>query len=72
MARPNTDIASHKGRVAALSRDRAPDDPVFLGAKRDLAFATLAKRIRDITRGAPAFTPEQRDHLVALIERNCA
>ena len=72
MAHPSTDIASHKGRVAALSRDRAADDPVFLDARRDLAFATLAKRIHDIVSAAPIFTTAQRAHLVGLIDGGAA
>jgi hypothetical protein len=35
----------HRARVAALSRDRAPDDPELLAARRDLAEARLAARI---------------------------
>ena len=37
----------HRARVAALSRDRAPDDPELLAARRDLAQARAAER-RDI------------------------
>ena len=65
-----TTIAHHKARVAALSRDRAPDDPEYLAARRDLAFTNLEQRIRTTIAAAPPFTDAQREHLAAVIRGN--
>lgn len=35
-------IYHHRGRVAALSRSRASDDPEFIAAKTDLVAANIA------------------------------
>jgi hypothetical protein len=44
----------HRARVAALSRDRAPDDPELLAARRDLAAAREAARGEIAARREPA------------------
>ena len=60
----------HRARVAALSRDRAPDDPELLAARRDLAAAREAERgeigarrlaayIQRTVASAPPFTAAQ-------------
>ena len=64
----------HRARVAALSRDRAPDDPELLAARRDLAAAREAERgeiaarrlaayIQRTVASAPPFTGAQIDQL---------
>jgi hypothetical protein len=64
----------HRARVAALSRDRAPDDPELLAARRDLAAAREAERgeiaarrlaayIQRTVASAPPFTAAQIDQL---------
>ena len=64
----------HRARVAALSRDRAPDDPELLVARRDLAAAREAERgeiaarrlaayIKRTIASAPPFTASQIDQL---------
>jgi hypothetical protein len=64
----------HRARVAALSRDRAPDDPELLAARRDLAAAREAERgeiaarrlavyIERTVASAPPFTAAQIDQL---------
>ncbi len=68
----------HRARVAALSRDRAPDDPELVAARQALADARraeaadlraqrLAKAIRETVDGAPPLTDEQRARLAALL-----
>ncbi len=37
-----------RGRVAGLSRDRSPDDPELVTARRDLAVARLAEQIGNV------------------------
>ena len=68
----------HRARVAALSRDRAPDDPELLAARRDLAAAREAERgeiaarrlaayIQRTVASAPPFTAAQIDQLSMLL-----
>jgi hypothetical protein len=56
-----------RARVAALSRDRKPDDPDLLAAKRDLAESRAEEYIKRLAAQAPAFTEEQRTRLAALL-----
>jgi len=57
----------HRARVAALSRDRAPDDPELLNARRDLREERLAAAIRKAVDAAPPLSDEQRTRLAALL-----
>ncbi len=68
----------HRARVAALSRDRAPDDPELVAAREALADARrrastvlraerLAKAINKTVAEAPPLTDEQRARLAALL-----
>ncbi len=59
----------HRARVAALSRDRAADDPDLLDARRDLRAARLEEYIRTTVDAAPALTDAQRDRLALLLHR---
>lgn len=58
-----------RARVAGLSRDRAPDDPDLLAAKRDLRATRLEDHIRQVVDAAPPLTEEQRERLAALFRR---
>jgi hypothetical protein len=57
----------HRARVAALSRDRALDDPDLLDARRDLRAARLEDYIRKLVDSAPPLSPTQRDRLALLL-----
>jgi hypothetical protein len=66
----------HRARVAALSRDRAPDDPELVAARQALADARrdpalrterLAKAIRETVEAAPPLTDAQRRELAVLL-----
>lgn len=57
----------HRARVAALSRDRSPDDPELINARRDLRAERLADHIADVVNAAPPLTNEQRARLAALL-----
>ena len=57
----------HRGRVAALTRSRTPDDPELVAARRDLAAANLAAYIRRTVAAAPPLLDEQRDRLAVLL-----
>lgn len=69
---PGIDRAKAKARANALLRHRGPNDPDYLTARRDLAAATLAARIRAIVDAAPPLSPEQRDKLSALLRGGAA
>jgi len=61
------DVLHYRGRVAGLSRDRLPDDPELLDAKRNLRAENLAVHIAELVDAAPPLTAEQRDRLAALL-----
>ncbi len=57
----------HRARVAALSRDRAPDDPELVDARRSLAAARLEDYIEKTVAAAPQLTGAQRARLRGLL-----
>lgn len=57
----------HRGRVAALTRSRRPNDPDLVAARRDLAAERLAAHITRIVNEAPPLTDAQRDRLAVLL-----
>jgi hypothetical protein len=67
-----SDWTHRRARVAALSRDRAADDPDLLDARRDLRAARLEDYIRKLVDCAPPLTPDQRDRLAVLLRRGGA
>lgn len=58
-----TDVLHYRGRVAGLSRDRLPDDPELLDAKRRLRAAGLSMHIAEVVDQAPPLSQSQRDEL---------
>lgn len=56
-----------RGRIAGLSRDRAPDDPELVEARRDLAATRLHAHVADVIAKAPELTTEQTARIVALL-----
>lgn len=60
-------IYHHRGRVAALSRSRASDDPEFIAAKTDLVAANMADYLIRTLAAAPPLTDEQRTRLAELL-----
>lgn len=65
-------VAHHRARVAALSRDRLPDDPDLLDARRTLRAESLAEHIAKVVAEAPPLTTEQRDRLALLLRGGAA
>ncbi|WP_416443444.1 hypothetical protein AB3K78_11765 [Leucobacter sp. HNU] len=61
------ELATARGRVAGLSRDRDPDDPVFIEAKRDLAAANIDQFVKRALAAAPPLTSEQADRIAARL-----
>lgn len=58
---------SPRARVASLSRDRSPDDPVLIAARRDLRAARLEDYVARVVAEAPPLTEAQRDRIAALL-----
>ena len=59
----------HRARVAALSRDRAPDDPELIEARRSLRADRLADHVRRVVAEAPPLSPSQGFNRIALLLR---
>jgi hypothetical protein len=56
-----------RGKLNALQRHRAPDDPAIAAAKVDLRVAKLADEIIREAEADPPLTVEQRAKLAALL-----
>ena len=57
----------YRARVAALSRDRAANDPDLLDARRNLRAARLEEYIARTVAAAPPLTEAQRSRLALLL-----
>lgn len=58
---------SDRARVASLSRDRSPDDPALIDARRALKASRLEEYIKKTVDDAPPLTDEQRSRLASLL-----
>ena len=56
-----------RARVAGLSRDRKPDDPELITARRNLKAARIEDYISRVVAEAPPLTPEQLDRVAVLL-----
>jgi hypothetical protein len=59
-----------RARIAALSRDRKPDDPDLLAARRDLRASRAEDYINQLLAEAPPLSQEQRSRLAILLLRS--
>jgi hypothetical protein len=66
MPTPSPAVAHARARVGALSRDRLPDDPEFVAAKRDLVAANLEHRVAEAVATAQ-LTVEQRSRIAEIL-----
>ncbi|MFT4008859.1 MAG: hypothetical protein QM655_02335 [Nocardioidaceae bacterium] len=57
----------YRGKVAALSRSRAADDPELVEAKRNYHAEKLAERVGQVVNSAPPMTTEQVDRIVSIL-----
>jgi hypothetical protein len=67
MAALSAHARHHRARIAALSRDRQPDDPELVDARRALAALRLEEHVARVVASAPPLTPEQRDRIAAIL-----
>lgn len=56
-----------RGRIAALSRSRTPDDPDLEKARADFKAERLAEHVRRVVASAPPLTPDQVDRIAAIL-----
>ena len=64
---PISVFTHHRGRVAALSRSRKPDDPELVAARQNMRAERLAEHIERAVAAWPPLTPEQRSVLAQLL-----
>ncbi len=67
LAALSSTAAHHRARIGALSRDREPDDPELVAARRDLAAERLVEHVERILAGWPPLTDEQLDRVARLL-----
>lgn len=65
--RPSPEVASIRGRVAGLSRDRSPDDPELVEARQELAEARAERKILDLLAAPPLLSDATRSRLADLL-----
>ncbi|PXW34066.1 UNVERIFIED_CONTAM: hypothetical protein DES50_102691 [Williamsia faeni] len=71
MEHPDTHVRtanwrSERARVAALSRDRAPDDPKLIAARRNMRALKLTDHVQKALAESPPLTTAQRHAIGAL------
>jgi hypothetical protein len=57
----------HRARIAALSRDRDPDDPDLRDAKQSFAYAGLAEHAEKVVADWPTPPPEVLNRVAAIL-----
>ncbi|TQM62581.1 hypothetical protein FBY41_2617 [Humibacillus xanthopallidus] len=62
-----SDLMTHRGRVAALSRSRSADDPDLIAARRALKVEGLAEHIARTVAEWPPLTEAQLSRLAVLL-----
>ena len=67
MAALSAEQCHHRARIAALSRDRDPNDPDLRDAKQSFAYAGLAEHAARVVAGWPQPTPEQLARVAAIL-----
>ena len=64
----NTQWRKHRAEIAALSRDRKPDDPELIAARRNLYIAQFERYALLATENAP-LTVAQAHRICRIIQR---
>jgi hypothetical protein len=67
MARQSDEANHHKARIAALSRDREPDDPELLEARESYWHASWSDRVRKLVADAPPLSREDLQEIASLL-----
>lgn len=56
-----------RGRIAALSRSRTPEDAELVEARAQFKADRLADHVRRVVATAPPLTPDQVDRIAAIL-----
>lgn len=67
-----SDLMTHRGRVAALTRSRRDDDPELVSERQKLAAARVEAYIRKTVEAAPPLDQATRDRLALLLRGGAA
>jgi hypothetical protein len=67
MARQSADALHHRARVAALSRDREPDDPELLEARESYWHASWSDRVKKLVADAPPLSREDLQEIAGML-----
>lgn len=62
-----SEVFHQRGRLAALTRSRTPEDPELLSARRNLAAAKLREYVARTIAQAPPLTDAQREEIAAML-----
>jgi hypothetical protein len=68
MARQSADALHHKGRIAALTRSREPDDPELLAARESYWRASWSDRVEKLVAEAPPLCREDLQEIATLLK----
>ncbi|MCV7150525.1 hypothetical protein [Mycolicibacterium pyrenivorans] len=68
MARQSHEALHHRARVAALSRDRAPDDPELIEARESYWHASWSDRVKKLVAEAPPLCREDLQEIATLLK----
>ncbi|BDB42841.1 MULTISPECIES: hypothetical protein [Mycobacterium] len=68
----SSETAHYRARIGALSRDRKPDDPELVEARRALRAHQLAEHVARVVAQAPPLTAEQRERIAAILRGGAA
>jgi hypothetical protein len=63
-----TSLPELQARYAALARDRKPDDPELISARREYAFAKFPKHIAELVADFPPLSEKQLQRVAAMLK----
>jgi hypothetical protein len=67
MAAISSPAAHFRGRIAALTRSRTPDDPELIDARRNLRAEMLATHVQKVLAASPTLTDEHRARIADML-----
>jgi hypothetical protein len=65
---PKPPLSALQARYAALTRDRDPDDPELIEARRAFAFARFEGQVSDLVANFPPLTEAQCQRIAAMLK----
>lgn len=67
MVAPSAESRHHRARIAALSRDRAPDDPEIVSARQLHDYSRLSDQAAKVVSDWPTPPPEVLEKVAAIL-----